>query len=232
MVEGIAVARAFHHQQLFFCGAGVVQRVHHVRVHKVVFRTVNEQHRHLGPGDLLQRGRLGKAVSCPKLTVLTHWHWDHTFGMHAVHGLCLANERTNQYLADFRKRLAAEGTAFFLGMDERIRREYSDNKPVIVSLADLVFRDEMLLDAGNCPIRVFQAEAPHTDDTTLVDVPGEKVLMLGDSTCGALPDWIKDQGLADKLAQTVREINPEICLLGHWTPLSAESIIQDLREVS
>ena len=168
----------------------------------------------------------------PKLTVLTHWHWDHTFGMHAVHGLCLANERTNQYLADFRKRLPAEGTAFFLGMDERIRREYSDNKPVIVFLTDLVFRDEMLLDAGNCPIRVFQAEAPHTDDTTLVDVPGEKVLMLGDSTCGALPDWIKDQGLADKLAQTVREINPEICLLGHWTPLSAESIIQNLREVS
>ena len=23
----------------------------------------------------------------PALTVLTHWHWDHTFGMHAVHGL-------------------------------------------------------------------------------------------------------------------------------------------------
>lgn len=52
-----------------------------------------------------------EGLPLPKLTVLTHGHWDHTFGMHAVHGLCLANERTNQYLNKFRKRLEAEGTA-------------------------------------------------------------------------------------------------------------------------
>ena len=62
----------------------------------------------------------------PELTVLTHWHWDHTFGMHAVHGLCLASERTNRYLEDFRARLEKEGTAFFLAMHESIRREYAD----------------------------------------------------------------------------------------------------------
>jgi len=171
-----------------------------------------------------------EGLPLPKLTVLTHWHWDHTFGMHAVHGLCLANERTNQYLESFRKRLEAEGTEFFLEMDERIRNEYEDGKPVIVTLADLVFRGEILLDAGNCPIRVFQAEAPHTDDTTLIEIPGEKVLILGDSTGGVFPEWTVDQTLADKLAQTVREINPQICLPGHWTPLSPEIIIQDLLE--
>ena len=31
----------------------------------------------------------------PKLTVLTHWHWDHTFGMHAVQGL-VPCQRTDQ----------------------------------------------------------------------------------------------------------------------------------------
>ena len=164
----------------------------------------------------------------PELTVLTHWHWDHTFGMHAVHGLCLANERTNQHLEAFRKRIETEGTAFFLEMDKRIRKEYTDNKPVIVTLADLVFRGEMLLDTGNCPIRVFQAEAPHTDDSTLIEAPGEKVLILGDSTGGAFPEWTVDQALAEKLAETVKKINPEICLPGHWTPLSPEIIIQDL----
>ena len=171
-----------------------------------------------------------EGLPLPQLTVITHWHWDHTFGMHAVHGLCLANERTNQYLDAFRKRLEAEGTEFFLEMDERIRNEYEDGKPVVVTLADLVFRGEMLLDAGNCPIRVFQAEAPHTDDSTLIEIPGEKLLILGDCTGGAFPEWTVDQALADKLAQTVREINPEICLPGHWTPLSPEIIIQDLLE--
>ncbi len=171
-----------------------------------------------------------EGLPLPKLTVITHWHWDHTFGMHAVHGLCLANERTNQYLDAFRRRLEAEGTEFFLEMDERIRNEYEDGKPVVVTPADLVFRGEMLLDAGNCPIRVFQAEAPHTDDSTLIEIPGEKLLILGDCTGGAFPEWTVDQTLADKLAQTVREINPEICLPGHWTPLSPEIIIQDLLE--
>ena len=171
-----------------------------------------------------------EGLPLPKLTVITHWHWDHTFGMHAVHGLCLANERTNQYLDAFRRRLEAEGTEFFLEMDERIRNEYEDGKPVVVTPADLVFRGEMLLDAGNCPIRAFQAEAPHTDDSTLIEIPGEKLLILGDCTGGAFPEWTVDQTLADKLAQTVREINPEICLPGHWTPLSPEIIIQDLLE--
>ena len=164
----------------------------------------------------------------PSLTVLTHWHWDHTFGMHAVHGLTLANERTNRYLLEFRDRLEKEGTGFFLDMDETIRREYADGKPVVVTPADLVFSGEMLLDPGGCPVRVFQAEAPHTDDATLVDIPGEKVLILGDSTGGAWPDWNVDQALAEKLAETIRKVNPEICLPGHWTPLSREFIIQDL----
>ena len=164
----------------------------------------------------------------PRLTVLTHWHWDHTFGMHAVNGLCLANERTNRHLAEFRARLEKEGDAFFHAMDERIHREYEDGRPVIVTLADLVFRGEMALDAGNCPIRVFQAESPHTDDSTLVEIPEDKVLILGDSTGGAFPDWTVDQPLADKLAATVEQVNPEICLPGHWTPLPPEVIIQDL----
>ena len=164
----------------------------------------------------------------PQLTVLTHWHWDHTFAMHAVHGLTLANERTTQYLRDIRDRLTREGPAFFLAMHESIQREYADNKPVIVTLPDMVFSGEMMLDPGSCPVRIFQAEAPHTDDSTLVEVPGDKLLIMGDCTGGAFPGWEVDQELANKLAETIRQVNPETCLPGHWTPLSRDFIIQDL----
>lgn len=166
----------------------------------------------------------------PQLTVLTHWHWDHTFGMHAVHGLTLANERTNRYLVDFRSRLKKEGVGFFLSFDESVRREYPDGKPVIVTPADMVFRGELALDPGGCPVRVFQAESPHTDDSTLIDIPGEKVLIMGDSDCGAFPDWKKDPVLAGKLADTIRNVDPDVCLVGHWTPLSQDEVIHDILE--
>lgn len=70
--------------------------------------------------------------------------------MHAVSGLCLANGRTNQYLIDFKRRLSQEGTEFFLNMHESIRNEYSDNKPVVVTAADMIFHDSMMLDATIC----------------------------------------------------------------------------------
>ena len=164
----------------------------------------------------------------PKLTVLTHWHWDHTLGMHAVNGLSIANNLTNQHLAEFKRRIDEEGTDFFFAMDERIRREYDDGKPVIVTFADMTFSGEIYLDAGNCPIRVFQAESPHTDDSTLIFLPTENVLILGDSTGGTFPEWTMDQALANKLVDTIRNVDPEICLPGHCSALPTEIIIQDL----
>ena len=168
----------------------------------------------------------------PQLTVLTHWHWDHTFGMHAVHGLTLASERTNRHLAQFRDRLQNEGRDFFLAMHDTIRREYKDGKPVVVTPADLTFCGEMLLDAGGCPIRVFEAEGPHTDDSTLIEVPGENTLFIGDADCGSFPDWVMDPVLAGKLAQTVRESGQAICMPGHGPALSPDEVIRDLLEDS
>ncbi len=164
----------------------------------------------------------------PVLTVLTHWHWDHTFGMHAVHGLCLANRRTNEYLLEARERIAREGAEAFLALDSSVRKEYKENRPMIVRPADMIFSGEMLLDAGGCPIRVFQSDAPHTDDSTLVEVTGEKVLFIGDAGGGVFPTWEKDPGLTRKLADSIAASNASICLEGHWTPVSKEEMINDL----
>lgn len=174
---------------------------------------------------------LGDAgLPLPGLTVLTHWHWDHTFGMHAVHGLCLANARTDRYLKMFREKIEREGRETFLAMDGSIRAEYRGGKPVVVTPADMVFTGEMALDAGNCPVRLFQAEAPHTDDSTLIHVIDEGVLILGDSTGGVFPTWERDAALAAKLAGTIEDTGAEICVVGHWPPLPAREVIKELME--
>lgn len=169
-----------------------------------------------------------EGLPLPKLAVLTHWHWDHTFGMHAFPGLCLANARTNACLLDFRKKLAREGVEVFLSFDECIRAEYAGNKPVVIVPADLTFTGEMALELGSCPVRIFEAPSPHTDDSTLVYAEGEKALFLGDAAGGVFPTWEKDMALAGKLAGIVGSLDAEICLQGHWTPQSRREIIEDL----
>ena len=164
----------------------------------------------------------------PELTVLTHWHWDHTFGMHAVHGLTLANARTDAYLRDFRERIGREGPAFFLAMHESIRREYADGRPVAVTPADMVFSGEIRLDPGACPVRIFQTEAPHTDDSTLVFAEKEKILFLGDAAGGVFPTWEKDRRLCGKMAGAVAATGAEVCLEGHWIPQTMQETLDDL----
>ena len=164
----------------------------------------------------------------PRLTAITHWHWDHTFGMHAIHGLSIANEKTSGHLKAFREKVGREGAEAFFSMDEAIRREYAGNRPVIITLPDLVFSGEMLLDLGDCPVRLFQAEAPHTDDSTLIQAVDEKVLFLGDAPCGSFPTWEKDPALCKKFMDTVAAVDADTCLESHWTPLSKKETLDDM----
>ena len=165
----------------------------------------------------------------PKLTVLTHSHWDHSFGMHATSGLCIANQLTAAYLRGYKERTEREGTGWFFGLDECIRNEYADCQPVIVTLPDIVFSGEMSLDPGNCPIRLLQTEAPHSDDSTLVYAENEKVLFLGDSCSGRFPTWVRDRVLCSRLAETVSRLDAKLCLDSHWTPQTKQEILYDLR---
>ena len=164
----------------------------------------------------------------PGMTVLTHWHWDHTFGMHAVNGLTLANDRTNGYLSEWKDKIEKNGPEEFLAIHESIRREYGTDTEVIVKKADMVFSGEIVLDLGGCIVKVITADAPHTDDSALVYVKDDKTLFLGDSTCDDFFTGIKRPDLCRKLADTIRGINPEICMEGHWVPTDPEDTLADL----
>ena len=161
----------------------------------------------------------------PALTVLTHWHWDHSFALHAVHGLSLAGEKTNRHLLAFREEIARKGPEVFFSLHESVRKEYAGGQPVVVRPADMTYTGEMRLDLGNCPVRIFEAEAPHTDDSTLIEATSEKVLFLGDAPYGEFPDGKKDLALSSVLAETVAGENVRFCLEGHCSVQTKEEEI-------
>lgn len=164
----------------------------------------------------------------PSVTILTHWHWDHSFATHAINGLSIANSRTNQHLIEFKERIEKEGTDFFFNIHETIRNEYGNNEPIIIVPADIVFDNELFIDAGNCPIKLMRTKSPHTDDSTLIQVVNERILFLGDSTCGDFPSGIKDRTLCEEYVATISSIDVDVCLEGHWDPDTPQGIIDDV----
>jgi glyoxylase-like metal-dependent hydrolase (beta-lactamase superfamily II) len=169
-----------------------------------------------------------EGLPLPNITVLTHWHWDHTFGMHAVNGLCIANEITNGYLAEWKEKLENNGPGEFFAINESIRKEYAGNKEVIIKTADITFSGELSLDLGGVRVQVMQTEAPHTNDSTVVYVCEDKTLFLGDATCDDFYTGIKDEQLCKKLYDKIKSLNPEICVEGHWVPENTEDTLADL----
>lgn len=169
-----------------------------------------------------------EGLPLPALTVLTHWHWDHSFGMHAVSGLSLSNVRTKEHLAEWKEKIGRDGPGEFLALHESVRREYAGGRPVTVVLPDLTFSGEMELDLGGVHVLLKQSASPHTDDSTLVFVREDGVLFLGDAAGGEFPTWIKKKELCDELAETIREIGPEVCLEGHWVPCGTGDTLEDL----
>ena len=77
----------------------------------------------------------------PDITVITHWHWDHTFGMHAVHGKTMARPETNTQLERIQQEMRDDqGYAKrFINSDVCIRREYAGGVPLkVVSAQEAV----------------------------------------------------------------------------------------------
>ncbi len=174
--------------------------------------------------DLLKKENL----PLPAFTIITHWHWDHSFAMHCINGHSIANKKTNDYLLDFIARRSAENDWQFLNLDPSIMKEYAGNRPIVVVPADIVYEGRMTIDAGNETIEVFEAVSPHTDDASFIYLPKEKVLFIGDAISGVFPTWIADSELLKQHIELLKSIDFTWCVGGHWPIFCKQQLIDDL----
>ena len=170
-----------------------------------------------------------EGLPLPGLTVLTHWHWDHTFGMHQIHGKSLASDKTDRKLRELAEELTPEKKKKFVRSDICIRREYANNLPVIVVPADETFQGRKMIDLGNLQVEIFEAPSPHTQDTTLVYIQSDQVLFLGDATLGEFPSWKMDKEKVKALIHVIEKMKTDTCVIGHWFPASKEEILTELK---
>lgn len=175
----------------------------------------------------------------PDFCAITHWHWDHTFGIHALGCPAIACEQTNLYLEDVARwawtdeamaqRLASGEDNEFC--DREIRVAYPDRAAITVRKADITFADILTLDLGGVHCRLLHIENPHTADGVIVHVPEAGVVFLGDADCQGNHHGRQPLYLA-KLAGLLpfmERLNFTLCVMGHDAPVSREALLAEWR---
>ena len=171
-----------------------------------------------------------EGLPLPDLTVITHWHWDHTYGMHAVHGRTLARPETNRHLREIAERLDKDPGygRKFLKSDPCIIREYAGGVPLKVVPADEELQGDRIIDLGGVRVELCYTESPHTEDALLVYVPQDRVLFVGDAQLGEFPSWYMDFDKMDRLKEKVSSFDAKTIVDGHYRPYNKKEFLLEL----
>jgi len=174
----------------------------------------------------------------PKYALITHWHWDHTFGMHAFEGETIVSSATNEVL----KRLKAwkwdeESVIKRLETKEEIeiayncmKKEYDTFDKITISTGSIIFEDSLTLDLGGITCQFLKVGGPHEADSCVVYVKEAEVLFAGDAHSG---DYYHGEGKIDPIkmkeyVEFLTTLSFTTYIPGHDTPMSKEQIIHML----
>lgn len=127
-----------------------------------------------------------------KYLILTHHHCDHSFGMSEWNLISIANYKTSEYIKlyqditydDESLELAKQKGILNEFFVTSIKNEIEDRSNFHPLNAAVSFNGEMTINLGGITCKVRHITSPHTDDSTILYIPEEKTLFLGDSFYG------------------------------------------------
>ncbi len=176
-------------------------------------------------GLRLQTGREVDAVA------LTHWHWDHVFGLSGLTVPAIARRETATHL----RRLAGYGWSDE-ELDDRLRRGEeipfcaahirvvyptgAERAAIRIHQPEVVFDGSLTLDLGGVVCELLPLPAVHGDDNVALLVRGEGVLFLGDAMgcdCYHRPPRY-DAAAVLELFRLIRGWNPSVIVESHGLP--------------
>lgn len=154
-------------------------------------------------------------MNLPKVAyvVATHHHWDHIFGMKKYDAVKIASNNTYELAKQYwglkvdSDSLEKDSiNSVFTDIAKKVLKEEWENVDIIEEIKfDLLFNGELQIDLGGVTCLVKEINNPHRNDGTIVYVPEEKTLFLGDSAYGCIKDG-KNCYDRQKLISMMREV--------------------------
>ena len=168
--------------------------------------------------------------------VVTHWHWDHTFGLAGVDAPVIAHRNTAAHL----KRMAGYASWEDDALEARIadgeeitfcadciRKVYPGERRSRIEIrqADIVYDCTLTLDLGGVRCNLIPLPPVHTNDSVALHLAQEGVLFLGDSTGPNSYDRPKYYSVPAvlELADLVRSLGADCIVESHGEPMNEET---------
>lgn len=132
------------------------------------------------------------AARMPDAAALTHWHWDHSFGLSAIAAPCYAHEACAARLRGLRglswsdealRDRVARGLEIQFCAD-MIALEYGERRDIQVRVPERTFTQAQTLELGDETVELLPIESDHSDDCVVALARRARVAFLGD-ICGA-----------------------------------------------
>ncbi|MQR97266.1 MBL fold metallo-hydrolase [Fictibacillus phosphorivorans] len=134
--------------------------------------------------DELRKNNIQK----PDLVVITHWHWDHIFGLPALDIPSVSSTETKTKMQellpfswsdeDIDERVKQGVEIEFCA--EAIKKEFPDHRNIKIKLPTITFHERMEIDLGGVTCVLQHVGGDHTTDSIVVYIKEEKVLFLSD----------------------------------------------------
>lgn len=123
-----------------------------------------------------------------KLVAITHWHWDHVFGIHTMNLPTIAHEKTtreveNMTTLDWSDEALDERVRQGIEIEfcsENIKKELPNRKNLRLKAPDISFDKRLRIDLGGVKCIIEHVGGDHSDDCTVIYVEEDGVVFLGD----------------------------------------------------
>lgn len=210
----------------------------------------SEKHVKKLKSELLEQG-----LHLPDYVLLSHWHWDHSFGAKFWNTNIISGRKTNEELkkvsewkwddASMEKRIETGEDIVFC--TEMLKREYPDRSKIKIAAANTVFDDKIVLDLGGISCELIAANGPHSEDSVICYVPSEKFVFLGDANCKDLygkpwdfdieheEDFLEniskipyDRELVENFLSLLDKLDFTHCISGHSEIMTKKELFESL----
>jgi len=180
-------------------------------------------------------------VPPPRLMGITHWHWDHTFGMSAWDIPIIAHTDTRKSLEALMEYSWDDGSLdkrVKQGLEiefcaEMIKKEFAwDRGQIKVEVPEIIFPDRLTIDLGGITCLIEKVGGDHDSGSTVFYIPEDRVLFLGDCLGPDLyaPQYYYSIGKFLGLLEKIRGYGAQIYVGSHGDPESSEGLEKEMEE--